>query len=61
MFSSKTDEMLDLRASTNQYLQKVAILEVQTVAGYEGFTKATVDKDLKPALKEANERYSGLD
>ncbi len=54
-------EIQGFRAATDYYLEQVAIVGVQPVPEYEAFSKATAGKGLRAALKEARQRYEGLD
>ena len=61
MYLNHVYEMQGIRTATDYYLEQVAIMGAQPVPEYEAFSKATVQKGLKVALAEAQERYKGLD
>lgn len=61
MYLNRVYEIQGLRTATDYYLEQVAILGAQPVPEYEDFSKSTIGKGLKAALKEANARYEGLE
>ena len=60
MYLNRVYEMQGLRTATDYYLEQVAILGAQPVREYEEFSKSTIEKGLKPTLKEANAKYENL-
>lgn len=61
MYLNRVYEIQGLRTATDYYLEHVAIMGAQPVPEYEAFSKATLEKGLKPTLAEANARYEGLE
>lgn len=60
LYLNRVYEMRGLKSATDYYLELVATTGIQPVPEYAEFTKVTIEKGLKAALRNIQSRYKGL-